>query len=44
MARRKNNLNERELTIVRKSPKSYAESFNEAIQLFLDHCDLRNLR
>lgn len=43
MTRRKNNLNERELSIVRKSSKSYVESFNEAIQLFLDDCDLRNL-
>lgn len=44
MARRKNNLNERELTIVRKISKSYAETYKEAIQLFLDDCDLRNLR
>lgn len=44
MARRKNNLNERELSIVRKSTKSYPESFKEAIKLFLDDCDLRNLR
>ncbi|PFG03022.1 tyrosine-type recombinase/integrase [Bacillus sp. es.036] len=44
MVRRKNNLNERELSIVRKSEKSYAETFKEALQLFLDDCDLRNLR
>lgn len=44
MARRKNNLNGRELSIVRKSEKSYAETFKVAIQLFLDDCDLRNLR
>lgn len=44
MARRKNNLNERELSVVRKSEKSYAETFKEALQLFIDDCDLRNLR
>ncbi|WP_445491611.1 hypothetical protein [Niallia sp. 03133] len=44
MARRKNNLNDRELSIVRKSEKSYAETFKEALKLFLDDCDLRNLR
>ena len=44
MARRKNNLSERELTIVRKSTRSYVESFQEALKYFLEDCDLRNLR
>ena len=44
MVRRKNNLNERELSIVRKSSKSYTDSFKDALKLFLDDCDLRNLR
>lgn len=44
MVRRKNNLNERELSVVRKSSKSYAESFKEALNLFVDDCELRNLR
>ncbi|OHR72161.1 recombinase XerD [Bacillus sp. HMSC76G11] len=44
MTRRKNNLNDRELSIVRKSEKSYAETFKAAMQLFVDDCDLRNLR
>ncbi|MCY7861605.1 tyrosine-type recombinase/integrase [Bacillus haynesii] len=44
MARRKNNLNDRELSIVRKSEKSYVETFKEAIDLFVTDCDLRNLR
>nr|WP_273123944.1 site-specific integrase [Bacillus weihaiensis] len=44
MARRKNNLNERELSLVRKSSKSYVESFKEALNLFVDDCELRNLR
>ncbi|APH06225.1 tyrosine-type recombinase/integrase [Bacillus weihaiensis] len=44
MARRKNNLNERELSVVRKSSKSYVESFKEALNLFVDDCELRNLR
>jgi integrase/recombinase XerD len=44
MARRKNTLSDSELTIVRKNSKSYVESFNEALNLFVDDCDLRNLR
>lgn len=44
MARRKNNLNDRELSIVRKSEKPYVETFKEAIDLFVTDCDLRNLR
>lgn len=44
MARRKNVLSDAELSIIRKSKKSYVETFKEAVDLFVRDCDLRNLR
>lgn len=44
LARRKNVLDESELAIVKKETKSYVESFEEAINLFMKDCELRNLR
>lgn len=44
MARRKNDLNENELAIITKSKKSHVETFEEAIELFVKDCELRNLR
>ncbi|MFE8695966.1 tyrosine-type recombinase/integrase [Cytobacillus sp. FJAT-53684] len=44
MARRKNALDKSELTIMKKETKSYVETFEEAINLFVKDCELRNLR
>ncbi|MFC7320067.1 tyrosine-type recombinase/integrase [Halobacillus campisalis] len=44
MARRKNTLDEKELAILESETKSYVESFQEAINLFVQDCELRNLR
>ncbi|TXC89882.1 tyrosine-type recombinase/integrase [Metabacillus litoralis] len=44
MARRTNVLNEIELSVLEKETKSYVETFNVAIDLFIKDCDLRNLR
>lgn len=44
MTRRKNILDQSELTILEKETKSYVESFREAIDLFIKDCELRNLR
>jgi integrase/recombinase XerD len=44
MARRNNTLNARELTILQKEKKSYVDTFEEALSLFLRECELRNLR
>ncbi|MFM9532387.1 tyrosine-type recombinase/integrase [Lysinibacillus sp. IITD104] len=44
MARRKNVLNEAELSIVSHEKQSYLETFKEAFDLFEKDCDIRNLR
>ncbi|HDR7643856.1 tyrosine-type recombinase/integrase [Bacillus mycoides] len=44
MARRKNTLDESELAVIKKQSKSYVETFDEAINLFVKDCELRNLR
>lgn len=44
MARRKNTLDESELAVIKKQSKSYVETFDEAITLFVKDCELRNLR
>ncbi|SEI14489.1 integrase/recombinase XerD [Halobacillus karajensis] len=44
MARRKNTLDEKELAILESETKSHVESFEEAINLFVQDCELRNLR
>ncbi|MFE4812800.1 tyrosine-type recombinase/integrase [Peribacillus simplex] len=44
MARRNNVLNEVELAVIEKKVKSYVETFKDAIQLFIQDCELRNLR
>ena len=44
MARRKNTLDKSELAIVKKETKSYVETFQEAVDLFVKDCELRNLR
>jgi integrase/recombinase XerD len=44
MARRSNHLDEKELAVVRRKTKSYVETFEDAINLFLKDCDIRNLR
>lgn len=44
MARRKNTLDENELAVIKKQSKSYVETFDEAITLFVKDCELRNLR
>jgi integrase/recombinase XerD len=44
MTRRKNALNDAELSIVRKSKQSFVEAFKDALELFEKDCDLRNLR
>lgn len=44
MARRKNILDERELTVLEKETKSYVETFKDAIELIVKDCELRNLR
>ncbi|MDQ0233021.1 tyrosine-type recombinase/integrase [Metabacillus malikii] len=44
MARRSNVLDEGELAILRKKTKSYVETFEDAINLFLKDCEIRNLR
>lgn len=40
MARRKNTLDEKELTILESETKSYVESFQKAINLFVQDCEL----
>jgi integrase/recombinase XerD len=44
VTRRKNVLNDAELSIVRQKKHSYLETFKEALELFERDCDLRNLR
>ncbi|WP_020062802.1 tyrosine-type recombinase/integrase [Bacillus sp. 123MFChir2] len=44
MSRRKNVLDDNELAIIRRTTKSYVETFEEAISLFLKDCEIRNLR
>ncbi|MTH53534.1 tyrosine-type recombinase/integrase [Bacillus mangrovi] len=44
MARRKNTLDQSELAIMTKDTKSYVSTFEEAIELFVKDCELRNLR
>ncbi|WP_181762337.1 hypothetical protein [Bacillus sp. B4EP4a] len=44
MARRKNVLNKVELAVIEKKVKSYVETFKDAIQLFIQDCELRNLK
>ncbi|MBO1579987.1 tyrosine-type recombinase/integrase [Bacillus sp. XF8] len=44
MVRRKNVLNDRELSVVHKSKKSYVETFEDALSIFTKDCELRNLR
>ena len=46
MGRRKNELNERELKLLDRGneTKEFVESFKEAIELFIQDCELRNLR
>lgn len=44
MARRKNTLNKGELAIIKKESKSYVDSFEEAMNIFIKDCELRNLR
>ena len=46
MSRRKNELNERELALLGQENglREYVESFKEAISLFVQDCELRNLR
>ncbi|XLP21911.1 tyrosine-type recombinase/integrase [Bacillus toyonensis] len=44
MSRRKNVLDDSELAIMRRKTKSYVETFEDAISLFLKDCEIRNLR
>ncbi|CAI8854321.1 MULTISPECIES: hypothetical protein [Bacillus] len=44
MVRRRNVLNDRELSVVHKSKKSYVEMFEDALSIFTKNCELRNLR
>ncbi|GGF16997.1 tyrosine recombinase XerC [Halobacillus andaensis] len=44
MARRRNALNDSELSFVQHNKQSYVESFKSAIELFEKDCELRNLR
>ncbi|WDL92791.1 tyrosine-type recombinase/integrase [Bacillus sp. HNR-4] len=44
MARRSNVLDDGELAIMRRKTKSYVETFEDAVNLFLKDCDIRNLR
>jgi integrase/recombinase XerD len=44
MARRSNVLDEGELAIISKKTKTYVETFEDAINLFLKDCEIRNLR
>ncbi|HDR6900050.1 TPA: site-specific integrase, partial [Bacillus thuringiensis] len=44
MSRRKNVLDDSELAIMRRTTKSYVETFEDAIILFLKDCEIRNLR
>ncbi|WHX62762.1 tyrosine-type recombinase/integrase [Peribacillus frigoritolerans] len=44
MARRKNELSDAELTIVRQKKNTYVETLKDAFDLFEKDCDLRNLR
>ncbi|PYZ99099.1 recombinase XerD [Alteribacter lacisalsi] len=44
MVRRSNNLTDKELTVVRDKTRNYVESFEEAMSIFEQNCELRNLR
>lgn len=44
MTRRKNVLNDDELAVIQKKVKAYVETFKDATQLFIQDCELRNLR
>jgi integrase/recombinase XerD len=44
LARRKNALNKSEIAIIKKETKSYVDTFQDAINLFVKDCELRNLR
>lgn len=44
MPRRKNTLDNGELAIIKKVSKSYVDSFEEAMNIFIKDCELRNLR
>jgi integrase/recombinase XerD len=44
MARRSNVLDEGELAILKRNTKSYVETFEDAINIFLKDCEIRNLR
>lgn len=44
MTRRSNTLDDGELAILRRKTKSYVETFDDAINLFLKGCEIRNLR
>ncbi|WP_439874944.1 tyrosine-type recombinase/integrase [Bacillus mycoides] len=44
MARRSNILDDGEIAIMRRRTKSYVETFEDAVNLFLKDCDIRNLR
>lgn len=44
LVRRKNNLDKSELAIVQKETKAYVDNFQDAINLFVKECELRNLR
>ncbi|TWI56082.1 integrase/recombinase XerD [Halalkalibacter nanhaiisediminis] len=44
MARRKNALDKGEIAIMKKEATSYVDSFQDAINLFVKDCELRNLR
>lgn len=44
MSRCRNTLDEGELAIVSRKTKVYVESFEDAINLFLKDCEIRNLR
>jgi len=43
VVRRRNVLNDRELSVVHKSKKSYVEMFEDALSIFTKNCELRNL-
>jgi integrase/recombinase XerD len=44
ITRRKNVLNDAELSIVRQKSNSYVETFKDALELFEKDCEIRNLR
>ncbi|WP_179867033.1 hypothetical protein [Bacillus pseudomycoides] len=43
MVRQRNVLNDRELSVVHKSKKSYVETFEDALSIFTKNYELRNL-